>query len=153
MVVFVPYCSCSPTLHWLQRIGYRSFQQAAGKIFISAWFINTLFSYTKLHDNILPSHILSSLHGLCVHPTPTYPTPIQRALDMLYISPVSDPYPLRIHRLALMGIGFSMRLVLHFALEVKYSQTSKQRTLWEPYKFSCFVPYREVVLFSEVLNE
>ena len=34
-----------------------------------------------------------------------------------------------------------------------YSGTSKQRTRWEQYKFSCFVLCREVVLFLEVVNE
>ena len=33
------------------------------------------------------------------------------------------------------------------AMAYAYSRTSKQRKLWEQYKFSYFVPYRAVILF------
>ena len=40
-------------------------------------------------------------------------------------------------------------LILCICITV-YSETSEQRTRWGQYKFTCVVPCREVVLFSEV---
>ena len=47
---------------------------------------------------------------------------------------------------------FQSHIIIIIIYYYYYSGTSKLRTLWEQYKFSCFVLYKQVVLFSEVLN-
>ena len=50
------------------------------------------------------------------------------------------------------GISHTMEQSVQSYMLYIYSGTSEQRTLWGQYKFSCFVPYREVDLSLEVLN-